>query len=72
MNNKNFPRFTHENHKIALIDGSSEHSYSEVDILADKLASGLLTRGADLNEERIAFIIPASLDYVTVLQIFLR
>ena len=68
LNNKNFPRFTHENHKIALIDGSSEHSYSEVDILADKFASGLLTRGADLNEERVAFIIPASLDYVTVLQ----
>jgi malonyl-CoA/methylmalonyl-CoA synthetase len=66
--NKNFPRLTQENHKIALIDGSSEYSYSDVDIVADKFASGLLASNTDLHEERIAFIIPASFDYVTTLQ----
>ena len=53
--------------KIALIDGGRTHTYREVNDRVVRFASGLLAGMSDLEEARIAFLIPASLDYVTVL-----
>jgi malonyl-CoA/methylmalonyl-CoA synthetase len=55
------------NDKIALVDGGRQFTYHEVDLCVSRFATGLLAGRSDLNEERIAFIIPASLDYVTVM-----
>jgi malonyl-CoA/methylmalonyl-CoA synthetase len=67
MNTTAFPRLVAGNGKTALVDGDKRHSYSEVNARANRFATGLLSGKDDLNEERIAFVIPASLDYVTAL-----
>ena len=62
-----FPNLHPDNSKIALVEGESTFTYSEVDRLATLFASGLLSGVTDLNEERIAFFLPASINYVTAM-----
>ena len=67
MKIKAFPRLINDNRKIALVEGDKRYSYGELNQRIDRFASGLLNGKKDLREERIAFFIPASLDYVTSL-----
>jgi len=67
MNKPAFPRLGDGNDKIALVDADTRYSYRELIARVGQFATGILAGKDDLNEERIAFIIPASLDYVTVL-----
>ena len=53
--------------KTALVEGHEKTSYAALKARSGRLATGLLDGKQDLREERIAFLIPASLDYVTVL-----
>jgi len=62
-----FPHLNNDNDKVALVEGDTSYTYGEVNARIDRFATGLLGDSADLNEERIAFFIPASLDYVTVM-----
>jgi len=62
-----FPSLRNENDKVALVDGDNSHSYSEINLRINRFATGLLNGETDLEEERIAFFIPASLDYVTTM-----
>ena len=52
---------------IALIEGNARVTYVELDRRVLRMAAGLLAGEADLQEARVAFLIPASVDYVTVL-----
>ncbi len=67
MQEKSFPHLVNGNDKTALVEGDNKYSYSEVNQRIDRFASGLLDGKDDLREERIAFFIPASLDYVTTM-----
>ena len=67
MSHTDFLQLTAGNDRIALIDADSRHSYHDVDLRINRFASGLLTSSDDLCEERVAFLIPASFDYVTTL-----
>jgi len=62
-----FPHLTNDNSKIALIEGDTSYRYGELNQRIDRFATGLLNHQSDLQEERIAFFLPASLDYVTVM-----
>lgn len=62
-----FPHLKNDNDKVALVEGDNSYSYGEVNKRIDRFATGLLGAKTDLEEERIAFFIPASLDYVTVM-----
>ncbi len=62
-----FPAFNSTSQKVALIEGSDSYTYGAVNERINRFATGLLGTASDLNEERIAFFIPASLDYVTVM-----
>ena len=64
---KAFPALGNDNLKIALVDGSKQFSYAQLNRRIDQFAIGLLAGQNDLNEARIAFLMPASLDYVTTL-----
>ena len=52
---------------VALVDGDHFWTYAEVESRVLHCASGLLGGRADLEEARIALLMPASVDYVTVL-----
>ncbi len=67
MPENDFPHLNNGNDKIALVEGETSCSYAEVNQGIDKFATGLLNGDDDLREERIAFFIPASIDYVTAL-----
>lgn len=54
--------------KLALVDADTRCTYRELNTRVDRFAAGLLRGSSDLAEERIAFLIPASLDYVTALR----
>ncbi len=62
-----FPPIHRGNPQIALVDGTREVSYGELAELAARCATGLLDGKADLAEERIAFFLPGSVDYVAVM-----
>lgn len=62
-----FPRLTDANKKAALIFEGGSCTYAKLSRRINQFAGGLLEDRDDLSEERIAFIIPASLDYVTSL-----
>jgi len=62
-----FPPIQPGNERIALVEGAREVSYGELDGLVARCAAGLLGASADLGEERIAFFIAGSVDYVTVM-----
>ena len=53
--------------KHALVVGQHGYTYSQVDVQIQRFASGILAGASDLKEERIAFLIPASLEYVTTM-----
>lgn len=65
--NTPFPHLRPGNERIALVEGARAVTYGELDRLAGRCAAGLLADQADLKEERIAFFLPASVDYVTVM-----
>lgn len=62
-----FARLVTGNMKTALVDGGAQYSYGEVNARIKRFATGLLAGRADLNEERVAVLLPASLDYVAAL-----
>ena len=62
-----FPYLINESNNTALVEGDKRHTYAEVNQRINRFATGLLRDATDLNEERIAFFIPASLDYVTTM-----
>ncbi len=62
-----FPKLTAANSKTALVFAEGSCSYAELDARINRFASGLLQGKDDLAEERIAFLMPGSLDYVTTL-----
>ena len=62
-----FPYLHNESNRTALVDGDKQYSYAEVNQRINRVATGLLGDKADLQEERIAFFIPASLDYVATM-----
>jgi len=67
MSRTMFPGLNSQNGKIALVEGEKNWTYAELNQRIECLASGLLNGKADLLEERVAFYMPASLDYVTTL-----
>ncbi len=67
MTTESFPHLRAGNDNIALVEGDTTYTYDTVNERIDRFATGLLGDKADLQEERIAFFIPASLDYVTVM-----
>lgn len=67
MSENNFPHLNNDNDKTALVEGEQSFSYADLNRRIDRFATGLLRDGADLKEERVAFFIPASVDYVTTL-----
>lgn len=62
-----FPPLRAAGSRVALVEGGREVTYGELDTLATRAAVGLLGGQADLFEERIAFFLPGSVDYVTVM-----
>jgi len=66
-NMRPFPAINYSNNSIALHDGAAMWSYTELRQRIDRFASGLLGKTRDLNEERVALFMPASVDYVTTL-----
>ncbi len=67
MQTGSFPQLYDDNPRTALVDDDQKVSYGELNQRINRFATGLLGKNADLQEERIAFFIPASLDYVTVM-----
>jgi len=67
MTNQAFPHLRNETNKIALVDGEYRYTYAELNQRIQRFASGLLGDLDDLQEERVAFFLPASLDYVTTM-----
>jgi len=67
MQSDSFPQLYDGNTRTALVDGNQVVSYGELNQRINRFATGLLGDKDDLQEERIAFFIPASLDYVTAM-----
>ncbi len=67
MADHGFQHLREGNTRTALVAGADTHSYGEVDSRINRFAVGLLAGRDDLQEERIAFLLPASVDYVTCL-----
>ena len=53
--------------KVALVERDHAFTYAQVERRIVQFASGLLAGRSDLEEARIAFLIPAGVDYVTAL-----
>ena len=66
-----FPQLNPTNLNTALVEasdgGNRVISYAALNLRCDLFAIGLLAAKSDLEEERIAFFMPASIDYVTTL-----
>lgn len=67
MSEISFPYLQNNSDRIALVEGNNSYTYNEVNSYVDRFATGLLGDKDDLQEERIAFFMPASLDYVTTM-----
>lgn len=67
MHNEFFPKLRADNDEIALWDDDRRYSYSELNSHVNRCATGLLGEKDSLEEERVAFLVPASIDYATVL-----
>lgn len=63
---QHFVHFNDLNTKVALVDQEQEYTYAEVNTRINASAMRLLQGKADLEEERVAFFLPASVDYVVV------
>lgn len=66
-NMRPFPAINYSNNKVALSTGAAQWTYTELRQHIDRFASGLLGKKSDLKEERVAFFMPASVEYVTTL-----
>ena len=53
--------------KVALFEGDNAFTYAQIESRVVQFASGLLAGRGDLEEARVAFLIPAGVDYVTAL-----
>jgi len=53
--------------RLALVDAAGEHSYRQLVDASARIAAGLLAGAADLEEARVAFLVPPGFDYVAVL-----
>ena len=53
--------------KVALIEGDNAFTYGQIEHRIAQFASGLLAGRSDLEEARVAFLMPAGVDYVTTL-----
>jgi len=62
-----FPPLNYTNNDIALHAAEGDWTYAALYRRINQFASGLLADKKDLQEERIAFFLPASVDYVTTL-----
>ena len=62
-----FPSLQNNSNRVALVEGEKTFSYKEVNERINQFAAGLLRQKSDLREERIAFFMSASLDYVTAM-----
>lgn len=62
-----FPQLRDGNARTALVEQGREISYDALKRRIGRFATGLLGAKDDLEEERIALFLPASLDYVTAL-----
>ncbi|GAB1258861.1 acyl-CoA synthetase [Aurantivibrio plasticivorans] len=62
-----FPFLDDNNDRLALTIGEEQVTYAALNQRINDVAAKLLKGGGDLREERIAMIIPPSLDYVTLL-----
>jgi len=62
-----FPYLHNDSERVALVEADNTYTYSEVNSRVNRFATGLLGNKDDLQEERIAFFMPASLDYVTTM-----
>lgn len=62
-----FPYLQNNSDRTALVEGNDSYTFSEVNDRINRFASGLLGENNDLQGERIAFFMPASLDYVTTM-----
>ncbi|MEQ8955848.1 MAG: AMP-binding protein, partial [Gammaproteobacteria bacterium] len=67
MSEVSFPYLQNESNNTALVEGDKRYSYGELNQRINRFATGLLGNKTDLEEERIAFFLPASLDYVTTM-----
>ncbi|MCF8707475.1 acyl-CoA synthetase [Rhizorhapis sp. SPR117] len=67
MSTTRFPPLQADNDRIALIDGEGRVTYGALNDHTNRLATGLLDGKKDMEEERIAFFLPASTDYVAVM-----
>ncbi|MDX1490700.1 MAG: acyl-CoA synthetase [Pseudohongiellaceae bacterium] len=67
-----FPELNANSTRVALRDGDREWTYSELNKRINQASAGLLSGRADLEEERIAFFMPASVDYVTTIMAIWR
>lgn len=52
--------------RTAIVDAQGTHSYLELDSTSARVAARLLDGRADLNEDRVAFLVPPGFDYVAV------
>ncbi len=66
-NSAAFPYLNDAYEKSALVSDAGSTSYGALNKRINALAGGLLQGREDLQEERIAFFLPASVDYVTTL-----
>ena len=62
-----FPALINGHDATALVERGKRYTFQQVNARIERFAAGLLAGGDDLAEERVALLIPASLDYVTVL-----
>ena len=62
-----FPAINFSNERIALQEGKAQWTYARLRERIEQCASGLLGKQSDLQEERVAFFMPACVDYVTTL-----
>lgn len=51
-------------HRVAVRDGSEETSYNELLRRSQSIAAALLDGGGDLQEARVAFLVPTGVEYV--------
>ena len=62
-----FPSLEQQAQAIALVDGDRELSYEDLNHSVNRVIAGLLDGEASLNEERVAFLYPASFEYASLI-----
>jgi malonyl-CoA/methylmalonyl-CoA synthetase len=62
-----FPSLNHAGEAIALVDGERSLTYDQLNDAVSRVFAGLLNGEASLEEERVAFLYPASFDYAALI-----